>query len=263
MITLALFAAEFAVLSSSRGHLLYVGAFVLLLVVVFLVVPLIDRWVPAFGSLPDRVIGEEGTMSSTDLESETDLDSRWGYHVDLGGGTSEAPWAASPLEWEFSYVQDWVAKHAPLLLNEAGVIHTCEVKGNVVRVVIPRLRDSGFDVTIEAATFGVLVRTGILFHAHFRSATEWDDWDERDESEDDEFYDSSASRKPAEQALGLVRDLLSPAVRIRERRAAGIPYYAALEARVGGEWRRRRAVVPAPLSLLGHTRRTCLGECAS
>ena len=53
------------------------------------------------------------------------------------------------------------------------------------------------------------------------------------ESEDDEFYDSSASRKPAEQALGLVRDLLSPAVRIRERRAAGIPYYAALEARVG------------------------------
>ena len=109
--------------------------------------------------------------------------------------------------------------------------------------MIPRVRDSGFDVTVKAATFGVLVGAGTLFHAHFPSRTPWDrSDDEFDEREDEEFYDSDPSREPAEQALGLVRDLLSRAVRIRERRAAGIPYYAALETRVGGEWRRRRAV---------------------
>ena len=155
-------------------------------------------------------------------------------------------------------------KHAPLLLNDAGVAYTCETRGNIVRVVIPRVHDSGFDVMVKAATFGVLVGAGTLFHAHFRFRTPWDESkDEFDEREDEEFYDSDPSREPAEQALGLVRDLLSRAVRIRERRVAGIPYYAALEARVGGEWRRRRAVALLRYPLSGQTRRTCVGQCAS
>lgn len=213
---------------------------------------LVDRSTPAFRGHPDRVIfGAVRPMSSADLESEI-LDADCGYHVHLGSGTSEQPWAASPLAGDdadlgvgFSCPQDCLAELAPQLLNEAGVAHIWEERGNIVRVVIPRIRASGFDVTVEAASFGLLVRTGALFHAHFP----WDDnWDYRDynESEREEFrlpVDPDRSREPAEQALALVRDLLSPAVRIRERRAAGISYYAALEVQVSGQWRRRRAVV--------------------
>ena len=203
---------------------------------------LIDRWMPAFRDHPDlsemRAIPE---LASTHLESEI-LDADCGYHFHLGSRASEQAWAASPLEWDFSYPEEWLAKLAPQLLNEAGVAHTCEERGNIVRVLIPRTRDSGFDVTVEAATFGVLVRTGTLFHAHFPFAGDDSYQGDNEREEFREPVDQDASSKPAEQALGLVRDLLSPAVRIRERRAAGIAYHAALEVRVHGQWRRRRAV---------------------
>ena len=178
-------------------------------------------------------------IASTQLESEI-LDADCGYHFHLGSSASEQAWAAGPMEWGFSYPADWVAKLAPQLLNEAGVAHTCEERGNIVRVLIPRIHDSGFDVTVEAATFGVLVRTGTLFHAHFPFS--WDDLDYGEREEFREPVDQAESRRSAEQAFALVRDLLSPAVRIRERRAAGVSYHAALEVRVHGQGRRRRAV---------------------
>jgi len=37
-------------------------------------------------------------------------------------------------------------------------------------------------------------------------------------------------------ALGLVRDLLSPGMRLRELRAAGRPYKWILEGRLSGQW---------------------------
>lgn len=223
------------------------------------VTSLVDRWAPAFRTRYDRLDGEVPPNLSADLESETDLDARWGHHFHPGGGVSEEPWTRSPLACQSDYVQDWVAALAPVLLNEVGVAHMLEERGNIVRVVIPRIHDSGFEITVEAATFGVLVRTETLFHAHFHfdpSYYDWpdDDWpDDDDDSEDDSEpgFDELRASNTAAQALGLVRDLLSPAVRIRERRAAGIPYYAALETRVGGEWRRRRAVALLRFPYLG------------
>jgi hypothetical protein len=250
LILLAPVAALLAGLSLSTAFVLCVGAYLLFLASPVIVGPWLDRRAPAFREHPDGLMRE---MASADLESEI-LDADCGYHVHLGANTHEQTWAVSPLAEDhidpgvdFPHPEDWLAELAPRLLNEAGVAHRYEERGNLARVVIPRIRHSGFDVTVEAATFGVLVRTGTLFHAHFPfSPYEWD-WheDDGDENEGEEFrdpFDPDTSRTPVEQALGLVRDLLSPAVRIRERRAAGISYHAALEVHVAGRWRRRRAV---------------------
>ncbi len=54
-------------------------------------------------------------------------------------------------------------------------------------------------------------------------------------------YHEHLSGKPStivEQALGLVRDLLSPDMRIRERRAGGSPYRWVLERRAATGWER-------------------------
>jgi hypothetical protein len=203
---------------------------------------LIDRWTPAFRAHPDRLIcGEVQPTASTDLESEF-LDADCGYHFNLGSSAHEQPWAECSLEWDLFHPRDWLAKLAPLLLNEAAVAYTCEERGNIVRFMIPRVLESGFDVTVEAASFGALVRTGTLFHAHFPFPLDGYNAARNELEEFAEPVDPYASREPAGQAMGLVRDLLSPAVRIRERRAAGIPYFAALEVRVAGRWRRRRSV---------------------
>ena len=207
---------------------------------------LIDRWTPGFREHSDGLmLGDMRAIQEiawVDLESEI-LDADCGYHVHRGAGTREQPWAAGPLECGFQYPQELVATIAPLLLNDSGIAHTCEERGNIVRVTIPRIRDSGFDVTVEATTVGVLVHTGTLFHAYLPFSWDYDHWDCDDE--DEEFSGPSDPyrwREPAGEALGLVRDLLSPAARIRERRAAGMSYYAALEMHVRGRWRRRRSV---------------------
>jgi len=144
--------------------------------------------------------------------------------------------------WELTFPQEWVARLASLLLDDAGIAHTCDERGNIARVVIPKVRDSGFDVTIEAATYGVIVRTGSLFHAHFPFFT-YSAFDADPDSDPEvDSFDPYTSREPAEQAFGLVRYLLSPTVRIRERRVAGVLYHAALEVHQGDRWRRRRSV---------------------
>lgn len=241
-------------LSLGQWLFLYAGLNVLFFALVAGAGRLADQWRPALHASPERLIlGAVNPNASTDLESE-ELELDCGYHFALGSGTLEQPWAECPLAWEFSYPQDWVAKLAPLLLNEVRVAHRCEERGNIVRVMIPRLRESGFDVTVEAASFGVLVRAGTLFHAHFPFSRDGDGEPQEEyyrEAMGIDPYDLYASREPAEQALGLVRDILSPAVRIRERRAAGIPYYAALETQVRGRWRRRRSVTLLRYSYFG------------
>ena len=144
------------------------------------------------------------------LESEL-LDADCGHHVHLRSRISEQPWAAGPLEWGFEYPQELVATIAPLLLNESGIAHMCEERGNIVRVTIPRIGDSGFDITVEATTVGVLVHTGTLFHAYLPFSWNYDHWDYDDE--DEEFSGSSDPyrwREPAEQALGLVTRSFEP-----------------------------------------------------
>ena len=187
--------------SLGRVILLYVVGGALSTAWILLAGRLIDRWTPAFPDQPDlsemRAIPE---IASIHLESEF-LEADCGYHFHLGSRASEQAWAASPLEWGLSYPADWVATLAPQLLNEAGVAHTCEERGNIVRVLIPRIHDSGFDVAVEAASFGVLVRTGTLFHAHFPFS--WDDPDYGEREEFREPVDQDASRRPAEQALAL------------------------------------------------------------
>jgi len=52
-------------------------------------------------------------------------------------------------------------------------------------------------------------------------------------------------------ALGLVRDLLSAAMRLRELRAGGWPYKWILEARVSGQWQTEQTMGPLVWNYFG------------
>ena len=80
----------------------------------------------------------------------------------------------------------------------------------------PALDASGFDVTVRVEGRSVLVETDTGWHDH------------RDD----------ASPEQLGSVTGLVRDLLSPAMRIRELRASDRPYRWHLEHFDGQGWRR-------------------------
>ena len=82
----------------------------------------------------------------------------------------------------------------------------------------PRADESGFDIVVDVAE-GELTVHAHGAHQHFPT---------RD----------GTVREEAEAALGLVRDLLSPDMRLRERLAAGKPYLWILEANRGLGWKK-------------------------
>jgi len=81
-------------------------------------------------------------------------------------------------------------------------------------LVFPSSRDGGFEITIQPEASGVVVFTDVGLHIHL------------DASPDEAVQD----------ALGLVRDLLSPDMRIRELRAGGRGYRWLLERRESNGW---------------------------
>jgi len=80
---------------------------------------------------------------------------------------------------------------------------------------IPEQSDSGFPITVEVWPDEIMVMAG---GAHTNA---------NPEGKPDEL---------AAHVLGFVRDLLSPAMRIRERLAGGKPYKWAIELQQDGKW---------------------------
>jgi hypothetical protein len=94
--------------------------------------------------------------------------------------------------------------------------HSWEDTPGGVRLVFPRVDTDGFQVSVEAQGSSLIV-SGVGFHTHF-------DWHE-------------TAAEAVRQALGLVRDLLGPGMRVRELRASGRPYRWELQRFDGREWR--------------------------
>ncbi len=81
-------------------------------------------------------------------------------------------------------------------------------------LVFPTRDGDGFDVTLQPDAQGILAYTDVAFHEHC----------------------GGEPHEAVQQALGLARDLLSPDMRIRERRAGHSGYRWLLERRDGEEW---------------------------
>ena len=85
-----------------------------------------------------------------------------------------------------------------------------------VKLVFPPAGPEGFEVWALASDSELIVG-GERAHHHFE-------------------YDDGPQEDVVAAALGLVRDLLSPAMRVREYLAGASAYRWALEAEVNGEW---------------------------
>jgi hypothetical protein len=116
---------------------------------------------------------------------------------------------AESLRQEFRrLVEEIVGRHPTLP-------HELSADGSHLR--FPRQETSGFDIEVEVDEHGILVQA-LGAHEHFQAG-------------------ASPTGELCARALGLVRDLLSPDMRIRESRAGDKPVRWTVEARAGGEWR--------------------------
>jgi hypothetical protein len=114
-----------------------------------------------------------------------------------------------------SFQSELRAQAAAVLEVEGDVVHHWEEHAKVVALVFPEATVNGFRVCLEANDTGLVVTAGRM-HFHL------------DELE-----------PPVHQvrdALGLVRDMLAPGMRLRERRFFGMPYRWYLESDREGAW---------------------------
>lgn len=99
-----------------------------------------------------------------------------------------------------------------ILVNNPALGHSWQTNGELV---FPPKGPDGFEVRLKPDSHGVIVLTDVGFHEHFEGSPE----------------------QAVESALGLVRDLLSPDMRVREQRANGSGYRWILERRDGQDWK--------------------------
>ncbi len=78
----------------------------------------------------------------------------------------------------------------------------------------PSVAEQGFDVIVRPEPDGITVLTSVGFHEHF----------------------DGAPASAVGDALGFTRDLLSPHMRVRERRSGTRPYRWCVERRDSDEW---------------------------
>ena len=93
--------------------------------------------------------------------------------------------------------------------------HEWRSEGDALVLRIPKIAPDGFDVELEANVEGLELRCGDM-HTPLAVGSEPD----------------GAVR----DALGMIRDLLSPGMRLREQWAGGSPYRWSLEALGNGGW---------------------------
>jgi hypothetical protein len=105
---------------------------------------------------------------------------------------------------------------ADVLRGRPGLPHRLHDEGRHLQVEFPKQGPSGFDVFLTVTDGDVLLETDRGWH----------------------LQQEGPSEQQIEEFLGLVRDMLSTACRLRERRAGGRPYRWHLESFVEGVWRR-------------------------
>jgi hypothetical protein len=105
---------------------------------------------------------------------------------------------------------------AKALAGHPDLRHTWMDQGSVVTLSFPPADESGFEVALQVGNGYAYVLMGQSHH----------DFDLEDESPDSVIA----------RALGLIRDLLSPMMRLRELRSGGQPYRWFVEADVNGRW---------------------------
>jgi hypothetical protein len=110
----------------------------------------------------------------------------------------------------------FIDRAAAALGGHADLKHSLEenAEAGTVTLTIPRRREDGFDVVVEAAQDGLFLFAGDGAHVQF-----------------DEILDPQRGSVEdlVDEALGLARDLLSPSMRVRELRAGGRPYRWSIE----------------------------------
>jgi hypothetical protein len=118
-----------------------------------------------------------------------------------------------------SLVDEFVAYARPICDDPATPRHTLRVGADKREAAIsfPAHASDGFEVRITVDKLGVRVHSGQLAHAQIDHAPD--------------------ARGAIEAAFGMVRDLLSPDMRLRERSVGSRVIWACVERFDGGTWR--------------------------
>src|SRR3954469_12641677 len=121
---------------------------------------------------------------------------------------------ATSLPSTFRAVVSRIVQHAPSENRDWRI----DDKDGMCELVIPKLSDDGFEVTVVADDQEVTVYSEYIAHQHFTS--------------------DGNHEEVSQQAMGLVRDLLSPAMRLRVIEVGGKPSRAHFETSREGDWHR-------------------------
>jgi hypothetical protein len=113
--------------------------------------------------------------------------------------------------------QSFVQQAKEALSQHPQIIHTWSIESDKGQCVldIPKANDNGFSITVEVHPQEIIIMAG---NAHTS------------------IHQNSNPDELASQALGLVRDMLSPAMRIREYLAGGKVYKWAFELYRNEQW---------------------------
>jgi len=129
-----------------------------------------------------------------------------------------AEWMTSEAQRDSNLCRDFVQAAKAALSETPQITHSWAIAANEARcsLLIPKTNEDGFDVTVEASLDGIVVFAAGA-HEHFD-------------------IPESTHQERIVAALGLVRNLLSPHMRIRELRAGKSAYRWHLEALHNNEW---------------------------
>lgn len=110
----------------------------------------------------------------------------------------------------------FIKESKEILAQSPHIVHSWSIYDDKDHCLLdfPKIDADGFDITVEVVPDQVFVY-GSGFHEHF---------------------DTNDNKTKIESALGLVRDLLSPDMRIREYLAGDRPYRWDLETIRDGKW---------------------------
>lgn len=108
-----------------------------------------------------------------------------------------------------------------LLAEHAEIAHHWSTAADGLCLSIPRASADGFDVRCDVESDAVTLY--------------WGNWHAR-------FEPTEGADRLVEELFGLIRDMLSPDMRIRELRAAGSPYRGYLESFDGTRWSAEHAM---------------------
>jgi hypothetical protein len=116
------------------------------------------------------------------------------------------------------YVEQFLNYGDTILSDLKTPPHTLKISDDKTSAVLdfPPQDADGFAVVLTADHHGIVVHAGKLSHTHF------------DEGAD--------VRQNVERAFGYARDLLSPKMRLLERRAGGRPYWSGTQIFDGHDW---------------------------